>query len=268
MAARGEATVELPFTSGGASGMTYPFFLATGGRAALATTLPCLLTETVDGDGDGSRDCEDNCGAISNPLQVDADRDGLGDACDICPLDVDFLQSDGDGDGAGDACDTCAGLANPFQADDDGDGVGNICDICPETADPQQLDTDLDGAGDLCDCDPNDSTDLAPAEVAGVVADHVGATGVELSWPPVQGADSYSIHRTGLKAVSTGKYGPCLAEQLPGPVVEDHDVPALGEGFIYQVQAFNVRCGAGSLGFMQDEELRYNAHLDACDGIP
>ena len=39
MAARGESTSELPFTSGLARGVTKPFFLATGGRATLSTTV-------------------------------------------------------------------------------------------------------------------------------------------------------------------------------------------------------------------------------------
>jgi hypothetical protein len=40
MSARGEATSELPFTSGFSSGTTKPFFLATDGRATLSTDLP------------------------------------------------------------------------------------------------------------------------------------------------------------------------------------------------------------------------------------
>jgi hypothetical protein len=39
MAARGEATTELRFTSGFVSGMTKPFYLATGGRATLTTRI-------------------------------------------------------------------------------------------------------------------------------------------------------------------------------------------------------------------------------------
>ena len=40
MAARGEARNELPFTSGRASGITKPFYLATRGLATLSTTIP------------------------------------------------------------------------------------------------------------------------------------------------------------------------------------------------------------------------------------
>jgi hypothetical protein len=37
-----------------------------------------------DDDGDGVRDCQDNCPLNANPAQTDADGDGLGDACDNC----------------------------------------------------------------------------------------------------------------------------------------------------------------------------------------
>ena len=40
MAARGEALTELPFTSGRASGITKPFFVATRGQGTLSTTIP------------------------------------------------------------------------------------------------------------------------------------------------------------------------------------------------------------------------------------
>jgi hypothetical protein len=48
MAARGESLVELPFTSGLARGTSKPFFLATGGRGTLTTTVLNLATRPVD----------------------------------------------------------------------------------------------------------------------------------------------------------------------------------------------------------------------------
>lgn len=47
MAARGEATTEQPFTSGLARGVTKPFFLATGGRGTLSTTVVPMPTRSV-----------------------------------------------------------------------------------------------------------------------------------------------------------------------------------------------------------------------------
>jgi hypothetical protein len=41
---------------------------------------------SVDSDGDGVFDCDDNCVDTVNMLQPDADFDGLGDACETAPL--------------------------------------------------------------------------------------------------------------------------------------------------------------------------------------
>ncbi|MDF1544576.1 MAG: thrombospondin type 3 repeat-containing protein [bacterium] len=129
----------------------------------------------LDSDGDGVDDDNDNCPAISNPLQEDADGDGIGDVCDDC--------TDVDGDGFGDpgyaanTCtdDNCPTIANPLQEDADGDNIGDVCDDCtdtdgdgygnpgyaantcaddncPDDANPGQEDTDGDGVGDACCC--------------------------------------------------------------------------------------------------------------------
>jgi len=59
-----------------------------------------------DADSDGVLDCDDNCPALSDPLQADFDLDQYGDICDNCPW-----------------------LSNPDQMDTDGDGVGDVCDF-------------------------------------------------------------------------------------------------------------------------------------------
>lgn len=38
--------------------------------------------QTMDSDGDGIVNADDNCSGVTNPTQVDSDLDGLGDACD------------------------------------------------------------------------------------------------------------------------------------------------------------------------------------------
>ncbi len=73
MSARGAATTELFYSSGGASGMAKPFYLATAGRATLETTA-CRGTAVLD--------------TIGNPCAVDDDGDGSLDAADCAPSDA------------------------------------------------------------------------------------------------------------------------------------------------------------------------------------
>ena len=69
-----------------------------------ALNVVVLLNMTIDTDGDGVLDRDDNCGTVPNPDQRDTDEDGPGDACDNCEL------------------------SNPGQGDRDGNGVGDVCD--------------------------------------------------------------------------------------------------------------------------------------------
>jgi hypothetical protein len=41
-----------------------------------------IFRHKLDRDGDGVRDCADNCPAVANPTQADENHDGVGDACD------------------------------------------------------------------------------------------------------------------------------------------------------------------------------------------
>jgi cysteine-rich repeat protein len=93
-------------------------------KAANTTCTPC----TGDKDGDGVKNCVDNCTFASNTLQTDTDQDGLGDACDNCKLIANTAQDDFDNDGVGDVCDNCPKMQNPGQEDIDNDGYGNACD--------------------------------------------------------------------------------------------------------------------------------------------
>ncbi|UCF66841.1 MAG: FG-GAP repeat protein, partial [Acidobacteriota bacterium] len=121
---------------------------------------PCPA-ETLDDDGDGWEEAQDNCPGFRNETQSDVDSDSRGDACDNCPEDPNTDQSDIDEDGLGDVCDP----------DQDGDGIlddgsGNgvrgdepciggettdCDDNCPTTYNPNQEDADSDGIGDACD---------------------------------------------------------------------------------------------------------------------
>ncbi len=99
----------------------------------------CVL-RTVDSDGDGVIDGQDNCPNNANPDQADSDGDGHGDACD----------SDSDNDGLPDSfeqqyfdCKTCA---DPNQ-DFDEDGLTNKEEYQSGT-NPTKADTDSDGFSD------------------------------------------------------------------------------------------------------------------------
>jgi Concanavalin A-like lectin/glucanases superfamily/Thrombospondin type 3 repeat len=111
---------------------------------------------SIDTDGDGILDADDNCPDTSNPDQADFDGDGDGDACgddddndgvlddaDNCPLSPNVGQTDSDGDGVGDACD----------ADDDNDRVIDGADSCPDTLDGEVVNASGCAIAQLCPCE-------------------------------------------------------------------------------------------------------------------
>ena len=115
-----------------------------------------------DSDGDGVSDDDDNCPAVSNPLQEDADSDGAGDVCDDDDdndgvLDVDDVcqghddNIDVDGDDIPNGCDSDNN--NGPLGDLDGDGVNNQDDACDATPDGDVINDDGCSVTDLCDCD-------------------------------------------------------------------------------------------------------------------
>ncbi len=251
----------------------------------------------VDVDGDGLTGSCDNCLGTANPDQADTDGDARGDVCDVCVFDPDPLQldrdldgagdicdadddgddvldvsdncrlipntgqADADADGLGDACDSCATRRNPIQRDTDEDGIGDVCDNCILMPNREQGDADGDGVGDLCDCQTGDSGDGSPLEVAAMSAARLGDT-VTLSWSPTPRADSYSVLRANLGSLAG--LGSCFASGLLEANVDDPEVPASGQGFAYLVQAHNVECGAGSLGFNSVEQERVDSGPGPC----
>jgi PKD repeat protein len=134
---------------------------------------------SLDDDGDGILDSEDNCPLDHNPGQENADGDDRGDICDNCPQEFNPDQTDADSDGDGDACDACT------DTDDDGYGdpgyTANTCgeDNCPETHNPDQAAVER---GDI-----NCEGGINVLDVLAVV-NHILGT-VELMGMPLQRAD-------------------------------------------------------------------------------
>jgi len=113
--------------------------------------------ESIDGDGDGVIDREDNCVDDENAEQADADADAIGDICDACPDDAD---NDADGDTICGDVDNCPDDANEDQADTDGNGVGDACEAAGDTmggADTMGADGTGDGTGAVTNGPPTAS---------------------------------------------------------------------------------------------------------------
>jgi hypothetical protein len=100
-------------------------------------------TITIDSDGDGVIDAEDNCpnkpdGPLLGTCMPGSDKSGA-----TCTSDADCVIG----------CST-NGKCSKNQEDTDSDGVGDVCDNCPTVCNPRQLDADIDGIGDVCDPTP------------------------------------------------------------------------------------------------------------------
>ena len=193
----------------------------------------------------------------------DLDRCSI-DVCEagICPGSGVF---DGDSDGICEDVDNCPRYFNVQQLDFDNDGLGDICDACPDVFDPAQYDSDGDGSPDGCDCQSIDGGDREPGTISGLIVNRIGAT-ANLAWPPVTGADAYSITRGDLSLLAPEDLGGCLAEAVFEASFDDTDLPVPGDGFFYLVQGQNFDCELGSAGRGSDELLRKNLDPGACVG--
>ncbi len=118
---------------------------------ARASTCGKLNPTSVDNDGDGVLDGNDNCPSDPNPSQKNTDGDDFGNACD----------SDKDNDGVLNGDDNCPVVANPDgqEADEDGDGKGDACDSCSGTAPGDVVDRSGCSIAQHCPCDTDEDGD-------------------------------------------------------------------------------------------------------------
>lgn len=124
-----------------------------GGDGSVQDCVDVVAQSTVDTDGDGVRDSEDD----------DDDNDGVSDADEIAagsdPLSGDSAPevcdgADNDADGQTDegfADIDADGSADCVDGDDDNDGASDAVDNCAAASNADQADTDGDGTGDACD---------------------------------------------------------------------------------------------------------------------
>ncbi len=109
-----------------------------GGTTTQTVTIEFLPVVTVDTDGDGVFDTDEDINGDNNLDNDDTDGDGI----------PDYLDTDDDGDGVDTANEDLDGDGNPINDDTDGDGT------------PNYLDTDDDGDGKItADEDGNDDGD-------------------------------------------------------------------------------------------------------------
>jgi len=135
----------------------------------------------ADSDGDGVRDADDNCPAVSNTGQGDSDGDGIGDACDP----VNDGNVDTDGDGLTNAQEHAIGTS-PTNPDTDGDGVNDGTDAFP-----------LDRTRSVADATPP----VITPNVVGTLNGDWYTSNVNVSWT-VTDAESPVTSTTGCSATS------------------------------------------------------------------
>jgi hypothetical protein len=111
-------------------------------RSSLAAQ-KVMVDTSLDSDGDGYNDTEDNCPNKPNGPTLGTCNPASGNAGIVCTSDAQCTSG-------------CAsnGHCDMNQEDIENDGVGDVCDNCVNKCNSQQLDADSDGRGDVCDSTP------------------------------------------------------------------------------------------------------------------
>ncbi|MCB9764306.1 MAG: hypothetical protein H6739_31325 [Alphaproteobacteria bacterium] len=103
---------------------------------------------TIDTDGDGLADWEEECDEGTDPNNADTDGDGLNDGDEVITYGSDPNSTDSDGDGLSDGDEVNTHGTDPVNADTDGDGLDDNEEVNTYGTDPTDTDTDGDGLDD------------------------------------------------------------------------------------------------------------------------
>ena len=106
-----------------------------------------VVDGTLDTDGDGLTDLEEDCDIGSDPTDPDTDGDGISDGDEVLTYETDPLDDDTDGDGLTDGDELSEGT-DPLDDDSDDDGLSDGVEVDTTLTDPLDDDTDDDGLSD------------------------------------------------------------------------------------------------------------------------
>jgi len=94
------------------------------------------IEPSLDLDGDGIINIEDNCIGVRNTNQLDTDKDGVGDFCDWQP----YIINDSDNDGIFDGYDKCRLTSTVNQKDMNKDGCpDHLVDLPEPIPEPEPI---------------------------------------------------------------------------------------------------------------------------------
>jgi gliding motility-associated-like protein len=132
-----------------------------GGGISIHTITVEILASTLDSDGDGVLDIDEDVNMDSDPANDDTDQDGQ----------PNYLDADDDGDGVPTATEDINNNSDPKDDDTDGDGTPNYLDQDDDGDGMPSAEEDANGNGDLTDddCDKDGLPDYLDANLCDIV---------------------------------------------------------------------------------------------------
>lgn len=116
-------------------------------KATIVEMKPAIDPKTIDTDGDGLTDSEEQQYG-TDPQKKDTDDDGLSDYDEVRKYRTNPLLADTDGDGLSDGDEVLKHRTDPLKVDTDGDGLSDYDEIMLHKTNPLVKDTDGGGMDD------------------------------------------------------------------------------------------------------------------------